>query len=265
MKKAVSILLALSLVLGLGAAAAEAVPDGMPAAYPVSAERAVTVLNEGARRIDIRVGDSDRPVPCFVVPEETAHLRIEIAAEDDPDAMILRDGRNVCRRVSELPDPDRGAFVIDLETAPGADGETVRRGLLADGTLMDDDPEGILFFVIPEERYAEEAADLLRRAGRPVTGWEYASPAAPEAPRAYRLHVRDQHGGPVANAAVTFCTDSACVMAMSDEAGLITFDGPPDDYHVQLIRVPAGYGFPADLTLNTGREYGEWVLRVRKE
>ena len=54
-------------------------------------------------------------------------------------------------------------------------------------------------------------------------------------------------------------------MAEADENGTITFDGAPDRYHVQILKVPEGYGFDADYELYTDSVYGEWVLRIRKE
>ena len=52
---------------------------------------------------------------------------------------------------------------------------------------------------------------------------------------------------------------------MSDETGTIRFTGAPDAYHVQLFRAPEGYSFDPGYELNTGRAYGEWLLRVRRD
>ena len=53
-------------------------------------------------------------------------------------------------------------------------------------------------------------------------------------------------------------------MRKSDETGTVTFDGAPDRYHVQALRVPEGYSFDADPDMNIGPEYGEWALQIRK-
>ena len=51
----------------------------------------------------------------------------------------------------------------------------------------------------------------------------------------------------------------------SDEDGLITFTGAPDAYHVMIIDAPDGYSYDEDYEMYTAREYGEWILRVRKD
>ena len=75
----------------------------------------------------------------------------------------------------------------------------------------------------------------------------------------------DQDNHPVEEVTVNFCTDFACVPKESDENGLITFEGAPDVYHVQLTDVPEGYSFDESFELYTDSAYGEWVLRVRKD
>ena len=75
----------------------------------------------------------------------------------------------------------------------------------------------------------------------------------------------DQYDDPVAEAVVNFCTDTACAPAEADENGLITFEGAPDKYHVQLIDLPEGYSSDEDFEMYTGTEYSEWVLRVKKD
>ena len=89
--------------------------------------------------------------------------------------------------------------------------------------------------------------------------------AVENAPQAYGLHVADQDGAPVPGVYVNFCTDTACVMCFSDEDGLISFDGAPDRYHVQVLKVPEGYSLDEESELYTDPAYGEWTLRLRKD
>ena len=70
---------------------------------------------------------------------------------------------------------------------------------------------------------------------------------------------------PVPEVMVTFCTDSACIPNESDENGTVTFSGAPDGYHVQIVDAPDGYSWDESYDMYTTREYGEWVLRVRKD
>ena len=69
----------------------------------------------------------------------------------------------------------------------------------------------------------------------------------------------------MAEVTVNFCTDQACVPNESDENGTVTFTGAPDVYHVQIVDVPEGYSWDESYDMYTTREYGEWVLRVRKD
>ena len=62
-----------------------------------------------------------------------------------------------------------------------------------------------------------------------------------------------------------FCTDTACSLTQSDENGIISFDGAPDVYHIQLLKAPEGYSFDSGFELYTERTYGEWLLRISKD
>ena len=85
------------------------------------------------------------------------------------------------------------------------------------------------------------------------------------APQAYILHVVDQNNNPVGEVVVNFCTDQACTPGESDENGLITFEGEPNKYHVQIIDVPEGYSWDEDFEMYTSPVYGEWTLRIKKD
>ena len=67
------------------------------------------------------------------------------------------------------------------------------------------------------------------------------------------------------DATVKFCTDTSCVLLQADENEVVSFDGAPDAYHVQLLKVPDGYSFDADFEMTVGDAYAEWVLRIRKD
>ncbi len=88
---------------------------------------------------------------------------------------------------------------------------------------------------------------------------------AQETPQAYVLYVVDQYGEPVPGTYVNFCTDRTCTLAQSDENGVITFEGAPDSYHIQLLKVPEGFSFDPEFELYTGQAYGEWQLRIRRD
>ena len=122
------------------------------------------------------------------------------------------------------------------------------------------------FFLVEKEENLEDVAAYLRSMDYEVT-WEEAAEEPAQAPeqKAYVIHVLDQDGNPVPGAAVNFCTDAACTMAQGGEDGVITFDGAPENYHVQILKVPEGYSFDQAFELYTGETYGEWVLHVAND
>lgn len=64
---------------------------------------------------------------------------------------------------------------------------------------------------------------------------------------------------------MNFCTDTACTPEETDEAGMITFEGEPREYHVQIVDVPEGYSCDENFDMYTTPEYGEWTLLIRKD
>ncbi|MBQ6904374.1 MAG: hypothetical protein IJQ26_07610, partial [Lachnospiraceae bacterium] len=122
-------------------------------------------------------------------------------------------------------------------------------------------------YLIRDEDGIELVAELLRSEGYGEVSWEYADEDAPDenALQAYVIHVVDQDNKPVPEVMVYFCTDTACIPNESDENGTVTFSGAPDVYHVQIVDAPDGYSWDESYDMYTTREYGEWVLRVRKD
>ena len=110
--------------------------------------------------------------------------------------------------------------------------------------------------------------ELLKQTGEAaVTSWKYAEEEKKQenALQAYIIHVVDQDGNPVEEVTVNFCTDTACTPEETDEAGMIAFEGEPREYHVQIVDVPEGYSYDESFDMYTTAEYGEWVLRVKKD
>ncbi len=54
-------------------------------------------------------------------------------------------------------------------------------------------------------------------------------------------------------------------MAQSDEFGILRFEGPEQNYHLQLLKAPEGYHFDAGFEMYTGSTYSEWMLYLWKE
>ena len=62
----------------------------------------------------------------------------------------------------------------------------------------------------------------------------------------YQVQVTDDAGDPVSGAMVQFCSDSECMMGVTDDAGMAQFDQPAGSYTVHVLKVPEG--FAADST-----------------
>ena len=280
MKKAVTIMTILSLILVLltgGAAAGEnegAAPEENPGdvatiAFPIGVKRAVYIENENVKAIALRIEDAEEPTVCYVVPEEKAHIRMEISWQDNLFKMAYRDFEEPCLYITDLYDEECGAFIHDQTVEGTAEGKSCSfsYGKLADEEHFGEDPDGIRFFLIRDEQCLEEVIAFLAENGEKVSGWEYTETEQPAKNKrmAYTVHVVDQEGQPVEEAAVNFCTDASCVPRESDQNGLITFNGMPAVYHIQLVDVPEGYSYDEDFEFYTDSVYGEWVLRIRKD
>lgn len=239
--------------------------DTATRAFQVSEATAIRVENEDMKPIIIRVEGSPEPEAAFVIDGDTAHLRIEVTASDDPSAMVLyNDDQNTMTLLSDLLDAQHGTFVCDV---PMPSAQSDRTYVYV--CVVGDSGDGEILcnaFLIPGDGQVERFMDDMRAWGYSIS-WEYGDPAPAKnaAPQAYTLHVVDQDGEPVPGVTVLFCSDTACTPLQSDDSGTVTFDGAPDAYHVQLLEAPEGYGFDPDFDMTTSTAYGEWALRIRKD
>ena len=281
MKKTTVILLVF--LLGLNAEAAENEEAGFPGedysessiladipeeastcAFPVSSGRAVHVENENARCIRMSTPDEPEPLLVYVINEDTAHLRLELPASDDPAVIMYSNNRGDNRVLQDLLDKERGAYVIDQPMPDEEPEGCFVFGFLTDGSPDDAGLTGI--YLLSDDAYIETLAEDLGFEGHDIT-WEYVEPVPEEEDQAqaYVLHIVDQNKDPVPGVMVNFCTDTACVMQQSDEDGVITFDGAPDIYHIQILKVPEGFHFDPAFELYTDRVFREWQLRIQKD
>ncbi len=67
----------------------------------------------------------------------------------------------------------------------------------------------------------------------------------------YTVRVEDADGRPVAGVMVNFCTDVSCTPITTDDEGRAVFTGPPEEYHVQVIRVPKGWQVRGEAEFHT--------------
>ena len=237
---------------------------GTTRAYPVSS-RALYVDNENVKKFHFTLSGADKPLPVYVVNDQTAHLRFTISSADDAADMMYYDDAKVARvDLPDILDAQRNVFAYD-QVLESPEGVPYLYGLYYN-VGGDGDPDLMEFFLVEKEENLEDVAAYLRSMDYEVT-WEEAAEEPAQAPeqKAYVIHVLDQDGNPVPGAAVNFCTDAACTMAQGGEDGVITFDGAPENYHVQILRVPEGYSFDQAFELYTGETYGEWVLHVAND
>ena len=123
------------------------------------------------------------------------------------------------------------------------------------------DEENVNAFV---EEMVEEGA---------VLTWSYADGSAPatdavaegESPMSvYTATFVDQDGNPVPGCVINFCTDESCQPVVADENGVAEFVGAPYAYHLQVIRVPAGYEFDTTQEFYAEEAGGDLTFTVKK-
>ena len=81
----------------------------------------------------------------------------------------------------------------------------------------------------------------------------------------YTFRVVDQNGAGVPGAYINICTDDTCLPAPADENGVIAFEGEPQVYHLQILKVPEGYSFDPAFELYTEAEPGEYTVEITKD
>ena len=243
--------------------------DTFTHAYPVSAARAIYPESDSYRKVLMHSDQLPEPVSGYIIPEDSVRLRIEIAPDDDAADMVYTDMINgVILPVTSLLDPDRGVYVYDQELPDATDEMHYMPIALYDAVSSDDDGQKeIRIYLFISEESVNEVVEEANTEGPGKWTWEYADgdERAKNIQRAYIMHVMDQDNNPVEEVAVNFCTDASCVPKESDENGLIIFTGLPGAYHVTIVDAPDGYSWDEDYEMYTPREYGEWVLRVRKD
>lgn len=76
-----------------------------------------------------------------------------------------------------------------------------------------------------------------------LAGCASAPAAGTEEPelRSYTVTVCFDNGDPAPGVVVNFCTELSCSPVTTDEEGAAVFTGPPDSYHVQIVRLPEGW------------------------
>jgi len=241
--------------------------DTSTRALPVSAKSDIYPLDSKYRKVLFHIDGIAEPQPGYIVPDASVTLRIDVGADKNISNIIYIDEVIQAHlAVESLYDPEKGIFAHEQGMQIQSPDRHYVEVFLFDETPGDDGTKNKHLYLLPGEENADEVVESMKQAGVNAR-WEYADEAAqqPEGPRAYIIHVVDQDNNPVEGAVVNFCTDAACTPQETDETGTITYTADPYKYHLQIVEVPDGYSWDESFDMYTTQEYGEWVLRIKKE
>jgi len=247
--------------------------DGIPAedstrTFPVYAARAIYPESGNYRKVNFHLANlPTQTITGYIVPEDSVRLRIEIAADDAVNEMLYGGEDYNIKDVVDLLDPEANVYVYEQKIPDVTAEEPYIDAALFNGKTVSEFTDYYRVFLFRDESCISKVLDILNDVDLGEATWEYADEdeKAENGPKAYILHVVDQNNNPVGEVTVNFCTDQACTPSESDEKGLITFEGEPQKYHVQIINVPEGYSYDEDFEMYTTPAYGEWTLRIRKD
>ena len=80
----------------------------------------------------------------------------------------------------------------------------------------------------------------------------------------YTVSCRVEDGTPVAGVMINFCTDTACSPVISGEDGNAVFTGAPEEYHVQIVKIPAGWELVGEAEWTTEAESQSYRVTFRE-
>ena len=241
--------------------------DTSTRALPVSAVSAIYPEDSKYRKVLIHVEGFADPMTGYIVPDETVTLRIDVGTEKSiANTAYIDEVTQSKSAVENLYDPGKNIFVYEQTVKSPFPERRYVELFLYDDAPGADLTKNVHLYLLPDEESADEVVEYMKQNGADAR-WEYADETARQAegPQAYIIHVVDQDNNPVEDVTINFCTDSACTPAETDGTGTITFNGEPYKYHLQIVEVPDGYSWDESFEMYTTPEYGEWVLRIKKE
>jgi len=212
----------------------------------------------------------------WIVPGDTAEARITITADTDPEAACVYtnyDGSQLSIFDCLTEDGAGYVFSSGIDTVDTTGYPWCNIYAVSDSLGEDDGTNpGIMFFA--DEENVNAFVDLFLSETGIQLSWHYADGSAPATDMAargesavstYVITFVDQNGAPVPGCIVNFCTDEACVPTVADETGTAVFQGAPYAYHLQVIRVPAGYEFDTTQEFTADEAGGEMTFTVVKK
>ena len=248
-------------------------------ALPVASSRHIWVEEEDARHVcvtthfgneEMAAWYGDQVCDGWVFSGDSIRLAMTLGPGDDPQNIEFRDLNNFINfEMGSLLDPERNLYTYEMPMIPDPELDTWYNVTLGikEG-YIDDDPAYTEVIIFPDEDAIRAFVAYCAEDGDTVT-WEYTDEVktGPEngTEGAYILRAIDQYGQPVTGVTASFCTAETCYPAKADENGVITFTGEKQNYHVQVVKTPERTRADKDFELQTGEEYGEWILVLHRE
>lgn len=237
----------------------------LPPEPPVDDAFSVSVNDTESRRVAF--DDPDGMMAYYFGTGEgwitggSATIDITISPAEDPETAAISDATGVYTVASALkPDNSGYAFDAAVDQPDGYAAVAVYPGV-TEAQLE----QGQTVLLFDGEAGADAFVDYLANYGIDVS-WQYVEAATPaESLSAYQVTVTDQNGDPVPGATLLFCTDTACTPVEGDDNGVVTFDGAPDTYHLQILELPEGYSFDEDFEAYTEPFYSAMTITVNRD
>jgi len=121
--------------------------------------------------------------------------------------------------------------------------ESIEQAFPVDGTpftyFVDSDGKMLTYPIVGKD--PERVEEYLKKLLNGETIEYYIDKPQAGSELTYSVHVVDQNGDPVKGAVVSFCSDTSCNVAETNDSGIASYTGPAFHYHVQFISLPDGY------------------------
>ena len=241
--------------------------DALPV-YPTADEITFELMNEDAREIvfDDPQNALTEYFYCrsyWIVPSAKAEARLAVTADIEPEASFFYSNYDYALTVLSDAMSGDGYYVASDIDSMDTTGQMYTNLYFYPHIKPEnaEDVYGLMLFV--DEENVNELVNALEKYGVEL-GWRYADESAPSTSGEYIVRFVDQDGNPVPGCIVNFCTDEACMPVTADENGVAAFSGEPYAYHLQVLKVPVGYGFDMSREFYTEPEGGEMTLVLTK-
>lgn len=236
--------------------------------YPIGAATEMVVTNPDAKEVIISdpyglLAANFGSVRCYIVNEDTATVRVHLAADVDPECALVYFSYNQ----AQVP-------ALQIMTDDGYSTSTK-----VDSTNITDS-YCTFAAIYPDVRIGAAITTLLFRdeenldgfvTRNSLDGWHYSdadedvAEPAPTGPVAYTILCIDQDGGPVANALLQVCNDEVCQVFMTDSEGKATFEAEAYPWEIHVLQAPDMYEVDPSQIALAPVEGGEVIILLTKK